>query len=54
MWKLSMDMADRKGPARRRSLRSAARFNDSATCRAVRLVKTSSSRSTASLGLMIS
>src|SRR5262245_31945258 len=49
MWKLSIDIAERKGALLRRALRSAERLSDSATARGRRRVKTPSSRSSALL-----
>src|SRR5262245_60059195 len=49
MWKLSIDIAERKGALLRRPLRSAERLSDSATARGLRWVKTPFSRSSALL-----
>jgi len=47
IWKLSMDIAERKGSDLRRRLRSAERLSDSAICLGVLFVKTPFSRSSA-------
>jgi hypothetical protein len=49
IWKLSMDIAERKGSDLRRRLRSAERLSDSAICLGVLFVKTPFSRSSALL-----
>ena len=49
MWKLSIDIAERKDALFRRALRSAERLSDSATARGLPWVKTPFSRSSALL-----
>jgi hypothetical protein len=49
MWKLSIDIAERNGALFLRRLRSAERFSERATARALRCLNTPRSRSSASL-----